>query len=190
MKKLLPSLILLVLLIGSVFIVQKYINQPDIPKLYSVPPFEFQSQRDVLFTNENFKNKISVVDFIFTNCPGICPLMSREMTRLYNDFKYNEHIQFVSFSVDPARDSLSVLKSYAKSWGANDQRWYFLRTEQETIQQLYEQGFKLGGELPFSHSTKFVLVDNNNMIRGYYTFDQEEELEQLKKDLTYLADDI
>ena len=190
MKKLIPSLILLVLLLGSVFIAQRYFITPDIPELYTVPDFEFQSQLGTTFSNKNFSEKISVADFIFTNCPGICPVMSREMYLLYDEFKDSEEIQFVSFSVDPARDSMEALTAYAESWGVNDQRWYFLRTDSTAIQTLYGEGFKLGGELPFSHSTKFVLIDNHNIIRGYYDFDDPEQIERLKEHISFLSDNI
>lgn len=190
MKRLIPSLILLVLLLGSVFFVQKYYNKPVVPELYTVPAFEFPSQQGVSFSNKNFNNKISVVDFIFTNCPGICPLMTKQMADFYNEYSDQKNIQFVSFSVDPARDSLEALKSYADKWHVNDNRWYFLRTEKERIQDLYQNGFKLGGELPYGHSGVFVLVDNKGMIRGYYTYNDDKELKLLKDDISVLLDDI
>ena len=190
MKKVIPSIVLLILLISTVFVAKKYLYNPNIPKLYAVPDFEFLSQRDVQFSNKNFSNKISVANFIFTQCPGICPVMSREMSVLYDEFSTYENIQFVSFSVDATNDSLYALKSYAESWGVSDDRWHFLRTEQETIQTLYEQGFKLGGELPYGHSIKFVLIDNNNMIRGYYSYDDPDQMALLKENLSFLSGDI
>jgi len=190
MKKILPSLILLALLLGSVYFAQRYFNQPDIPELYSIPDFEFLSHQGTVFSNQNFSNKISVASFIFTNCPGICPVMSREMFVLYDEFSSSDEIQFISFSVDPARDSLQALKDYAENWGVEDERWHFLKTENETIQTLYEQGFKLGGDLPYSHSTKFVLIDNNNLIRGYYNFDEEEDMKLLRDHISALSADI
>jgi protein SCO1 len=190
MKRILPSLILLALLIGGVFFAKKYFITPDIPELYIVPDFSYQTQQGHTFSNKNFSDKITVADFIFTNCPGICPVMSNEMFKLYQDYEGSDQVQFVSFSIDPARDSIEALKQYAEAWGISDQNWYFLRTDTSTIGTFYEQGFKLGGELPFSHSTKFVLIDNKNYIRGYYDFDDPEQIEQLKENISVLTDDI
>ncbi|MCB0281893.1 MAG: SCO family protein [Calditrichae bacterium] len=190
MKKLIPALILLVLMISAVFIAQSYLNRKEIPKLYSVPDFSFETYKGEAFNNSNFSNKISVVDFIFTNCPGLCPAMSRKLASLYDDYSGEDKIQFVSFSVDPARDSVQALQDYADRWGVNDQRWQFIRTDKQGIDSLYENGFKLGGELPHGHSASLVLVDNNGVIRGYYNYDDDAAIEQMKKDLETLAGNI
>jgi len=188
MKRLIPALILLVLLIGAVFFAQWRLNQPNIPELYTVPDFEFKSHLGDNFSNADFNAKISVANFIFTNCPGICPVMSREMAAIYEQYEGDEDVQFVSFSVDPARDSLEALIEYAERWNVTDQRWKFLRTEKEAIEALYEGGFKLGGELPRGHSGAFVLVDQNGIIRGYYNYNEEESLVLLNDHLKILKD--
>jgi protein SCO1 len=190
LKRLLPSFILLILLLGTLFFAQKYLNKPELPKLFTVPEFEFLSQQGTVFSNRDFSSKISVVDFIFTNCPGICPVMTNKMAALYEEYADEQTVQFVSFSVDPERDSLQALINYAQKWHVNDSRWYFLRTEKPEIQTLYEAGFKLGGELPYGHSGVFVLVDQNGIIRGYYSFDNEDELELLRRDITLLTDEM
>ncbi len=190
MKKLIPSLVLLILLVTTVYFAQKYFNKPFIPELYTVPEFQFESQLGSNFSNKNFSDKISVANFIFTNCPGICPVMSREMAVFYEEFRGSENIQFISFSVDSERDSMQALKDYAQNWGVSDNRWLFLRTQQEVIQDLYKQGFKLGGELPYGHSTKFVLIDNKNTIRGYFSYDDPDQMLQLKDYLVTLSDEI
>ena len=71
------------------------------------------------------KGKIWVADFIFTNCPTICPAMTQEMARLQSEFAADP-VYFVSFSVDPERDTAEVLTRYAKAYGADDRRWHFL----------------------------------------------------------------
>ncbi len=114
--------------------------------------------------------------------------MSREMAEIYEEYQDVEKVQFVSFSVDPERDSLDALISYAEKWGVTDQRWQFFRTEKESIKTLYRDGFKLGGELPFGHSGAFVLIDENGVIRSYYNYDDEESLELLKSHLNILKD--
>ena len=190
LKRLIPSIILLGLLLISVYFAQKYYNKPEIPELYSVPVFEFASQQGGTFSNKNFDNKITVVDFIFTNCPGICPLMGRTMSGLYDEYSDEENVQFVSFSVDPDRDSLDVLKRYAQKWNVTDNRWHFLRTQKDKIQNLYEKGFKLGGELPYGHSGSFVLVDQKGVIRGYFGYSDEDAINTLREDISVLLDEI
>lgn len=190
LKRLIPSIILLGLLLISVYFAQKYYNKPEIPELYSVPAFEFASQQGGTFSNKNFDDKITVVDFIFTNCPGICPLMGRTMSGLYDEYSDEENVQFVSFSVDPDRDSLDVLKRYAQKWNVTDNRWHFLRTQKDKIQNLYEKGFKLGGELPYGHSGSFVLVDQKGVIRGYFGYSDEDAINTLREDISALLDEI
>ncbi len=186
MKRFIPALLLLLLLLSAVFFAQWRLNQKNIPKLFPVPDFKFKTHFGDTFTNENFEGHISVANFIFTSCPGICPVMSRKMSVIYEQYSDEDNLQFVSFSVDPARDSLQALINYAEIWGANDQRWKFLRTEKDSIQTLYEHGFKLGGELPHGHSGAFVLVDENGVIRGYYNYEEEESLKLLTNHINML----
>jgi protein SCO1/2 len=113
--------------------------------------------------------------------------MSRKMASIYEDFSGYDKIQFISFSVDPERDSLQALQDYADRWGVTDQRWQFIRTEKEAINQLYGSGFKLGGELPYGHSASLVLVDNTGMIRGYYNYDDDKAIARMEDDMKTLA---
>jgi protein SCO1 len=189
-NKLIPALILLILLISAVFIAQWQLNKTNIPELYKVPEFEFTSQLGDAFSNKDFENKISVANFIFTNCPGICPIMGRKMAALYEEFSDEPNIQFISFSVDPDRDSLQALVEYAQRWDVNDNRWLFLRTEKGAIDSLYENGFKLGGELPRGHSGAFVLIDQKGFIRGYYKYDDEESIDALRNHMMMLVDEL
>ena len=91
------------------------------------------------------------------------------MERLYHLFKDSDKIQFVSVSVDPARDTMEVLQQYAKDHGVTDGRWKFLSGEISDVITLSENSFMLAAEnLPMGHSTKFVLVDRGGQIRGFY----------------------
>jgi len=159
----------LVLLVGAFFVIKEgQQSQSKLSILYDLPVFEYTERDGSPFGRDEFFNKITIVDFIFTNCPGPCPMMSARMKDLYLLYSRTEKIQFVSISVDPNRDSLSVLQEYAERFGVNDNRWLFLRSPMDDVIDLYENGFKLGGMLPADHSTKFILVDNNATIRGYY----------------------
>jgi len=163
----LASLIILVTIALSV--IQKgHKSQGALPVLYELPDFTFTERQGTPFSKDDLKGKISIVDFIFTNCPGPCPFMSSKMAELYQIYSNSNKVQFVSISVDPNRDSLKVLMEYADRFDVSDQRWVFLRSSMIKVINLYENGFKLGGILPVDHSTKFILVDQTATIRGYY----------------------
>lgn len=183
------ALISVVILVLIAFLVlrQAERQRAQLPKLYEVPAFEFTERSGEPFGLDDMKGKINVVDFIFTRCPGPCPLMSSHMSRLYDIYRDYDQVQFVSFTVDPEYDSLAVLREYAKEYGVTDDRWVFVRAEKPEIKTLYEQGFKLGGELPHNHSTKFVLVDQEGMIRGYYSTEDDVSLNILQSHLKELA---
>ena len=100
--------------------------------------------------------------------------MNSKVAELYKKYSTTELVRFVSISVDPDRDSLTVLRKYARRFGAVDDRWLFLRGEINQVQELTEKGFLLAGELPNFHSTKLVLVNPSGFITGYYNcYDQE-----------------
>lgn len=141
----------------------------NLPVLYPVPDFELYQAENVTFSKSDLLNKVSVVDFVFTNCQGPCPTMAVKMKRLYDNFEDADDVQLVSISVDPKRDSFQALKAYGESLGVNDDRWIFLRDEIEEVAQLCEGGFKLAADsLPMGHTVMFVLIDQQGNIRGYY----------------------
>lgn len=178
----------IVLVAIALSVIQKgHESQGTLPVLYELPDFTFTERQGVLFGKNDFLGKISIVDFIFTNCPGPCPFMSSKMAELYQAYSNTNKVQFVSISVDPNRDSLNVLKKYANRFGVNDERWVFLRAPMLEVINLYENGFKLGGILPVDHSTKFILVDQNATIRGYYDCYDQISMKILKTHIRELA---
>ena len=179
---------MIVLVAVALTVIQKgQESQSALPVLYELPNFSFTERQGVPFGRDDLIGKISIVDFIFTNCPGPCPFMSAKMTDLYQIYSNTDKVQFVSISVDPNRDSLNVLKEYAERFGVTDNRWVFLRGPMLDVIDLYENGFKLGGILPVDHSTKFVLVDQNATIRGYYDCYDEISMKILKTHIRELA---
>lgn len=143
--------------------------QKPLPKLGPVPPFEFTEKSGQHFGLDQLKGKVSVVNFIFTNCEGPCPMMSSKMALLRNEFQNEGRVQFVSISVDPERDTLEALKEYAGRYQAEEGPWFFLRGPLDGVSNLLLNGFRLSSEeLPVMHSTRFVLVDLDGEIRGYH----------------------
>ena len=154
----------------------------------SVPDFRLTTQQGKPLTLSDMKGKIWVADFIFTQCPTICPAMTQEMARLQSEF-VAEPVYFVSFSVDPERDTSSVLSRYAQAYGADERRWHFLTGDKAAIYALAKDGFSLaaghnGTEL--LHSTRFVLVGSDGNIYGSYDSRSTPALLRLRRDLKAL----
>lgn len=182
--------IVLVLGITATFVIieARSSRSHDLPVLGAVPEFQLVERSGLSFGSEKLQGKISVVDFFFTSCQGPCPVMSGNMADLYKAFAGSDKVQFVSISVDPARDRLQALQEYARRQGVTDNRWVFLRGNIDTIRWLSEEGFMLAAEdLPAMHSTKFALVDNRGQIRGYYSGTDKASMHVLKTHIRDLA---
>ena len=149
-----------------------------------VPEFSLVSHEGETFTRDSLLNKISVLDFIFTSCPGPCPIMSNNMSKLYKQYKLHPDLQFLSITVDPEYDSQDVLKIYAEANGVYDKRWKFLRTDMEKVKKLNSDGFLfMSDNLPVGHSVKFVLIDGEGNIRQYYNGTDEASISILRNHL-------
>ena len=154
----------------------------------SVPDFSLTNQQGEPLGSSDMAGKIWVADFIFTNCPTICPAMTQEMARLQSEF-VADPVYFVSFSVDPERDTPRVLSRYAAAYGADDRRWYFLTGDKTKIYQLAEQGFSLaaghnGTEI--LHSPRFVLIKPDGTIHDSYDSRSGPAMLRLRRDVKAL----
>lgn len=173
--------------VAAVVIGQAKKSQANLPEYGEVPQFQFVNQDGEPFGLEDMKGKVTVLDFIFTNCPGPCPIMTSKMEELYHHYDNAEQVQFVSISVDPARDTLQALQAYAARHNVDDDRWNFLRAPIDEVRTLSVEGFMLGGDFPMGHSTKFVLIDPQGEIRGYYRSMEDASLNALKTHIEALA---
>lgn len=148
--------------------------QSDLPRLFQVPPATLVAETGQPVNLASMKGKVTVYDFIFTNCAGTCPMMTGNMRKLTSQIDRKAPVRFVSISVDPDRDTPSALQAYAKRV-RNDDRWVFLTGKKEDIIRLSEEGFKLaagGGPKtqadPLLHSSRFAVADADGVIREYY----------------------
>ena len=125
-------------------------SREEIPVWGQLHDFSFTNAVDEQpFGYQQMLGKINVVDFIFTNCPGACPIMAVNMEDLYESYKGTDKVQFVSVSVDPGRDSVEALRQYAEDRGVTDSRWIFLRAPIDDVKALCEGQFMLAAdELP------------------------------------------
>jgi protein SCO1 len=167
------------------------LRQRSISSYGAVPEFELVNQDGKNFGLRDLRGKVWIADFIYTTCPGPCPMISNRMAELQEPLK-NTDVHLVSFSVDPARDNPQVLRGYAEKLGAEPGRWDFLTGPQSTIYNLSRNGFKLavsdGREekgLPV-HSTRMILVDRHGAIRGYYDAVDADAVTKLVADTTHL----
>ncbi|PKK83128.1 MAG: hypothetical protein CVT49_09980 [candidate division Zixibacteria bacterium HGW-Zixibacteria-1] len=190
----LPKLVVLIVaaLIILTIMALLVINQADhsrseLPILGQVPDFEFTERGGEPFGLENMKGKISVVDFMFSNCKTKCPIMVVNMGELYGYYKGIDRVQIVSITVDPERDTLETLNRYAEEHGVTDNRWVFLWAPVEEVINLSENGFMLAAEgLPMGHTTKFVVVDQLGRIRSYHDGMDETSIDNIKTDISKL----
>ncbi|GEO09631.1 SCO family protein [Segetibacter aerophilus] len=150
----------------------------------------------------DIQNKVIVADFFFTRCPSICPYMTKNMARLQQSFSHNNKngrkvidssiVRFVSFSIDPQRDSVGALRRYADKFGVDHDNWWMLTGNRKTIYDFALNELKLGlvdGEgvdTSFIHSQKFVLLDKDYVVRGYYNGLDTTSLSTLAKDIGLL----
>lgn len=181
--------LLVIALAGAYMIQQSNSNRMVLPVLGQVPEFSFTAAHTGQpFSRDDLYGKITVMDFIFTRCPGVCPVMADKMGDLYRRFDRHDEVQFVSVTVDPDYDSLPVLLEYADAQGVTDDRWVFLRGPIDEVVALAEGGLMLPmGELPAGHSSKFVLIDSKGQIRGYYNSQDDEGPLELQHHLRALS---
>jgi len=166
-------------------------SRSRIPVLGRVPQFEFTAHDGLPFGREQMMGRLSVVDFIFTSCPGVCPIMASKMSGLYRLYAGSNKVQFVSISVDPERDSIAALQAYAHNQGVTDCRWLFLRAPLEQVVSLSENGFMLAADdLPGGHATAFVLVDHLARIRSYHDGLNDADSTALKGHIRQLAREL
>lgn len=169
-----------------------------IPVISEVPDFTLIGHDGKPVGRSHLLGRVWVADFIFTRCAGPCPAMTTRMSQLAGQFKNDRSVQLVTITVDPERDTPAALAEYAGLMKADTTRWWFLTGAKEAIWTLSREGFKLGAgenpkgtpefdKMPFFHSTRFVLVDQQARIRGYYDGVDPKALTRLLDDARALA---
>lgn len=161
----------------------------------TIPSFSFYNQDSVLITSDTFKDKVYVADFFFTSCSTICPVMHRNMKTLFDAYKSNPEVMFLSHTIDFKYDKPSILKKYAQKLGVDDGKWQFVWGTKDRIYAIAEQDYLVAvGEDSserdgYIHQGWLVLIDKEKRIRGAYDGTKTEQTEQLKKDIAILLDE-
>ena len=172
---------------------ERYVDDNQDTVYHSIADFAFVNQVGDTIRKEDMVGKIYVADFFFTTCPTICPVMKKEMLRVYEQFKGEPNFRILSHSIDPTHDTQAVLKDYAEKLGVPDAAtWNFLTGDQEKIFEIGQTSYltttmaddmEPGG---FLHSGAFLLVDQQGRIRGVYDGTKTEQVDRLLADIPKL----
>ena len=181
------SYIIVAITLFGTYMMKDSKNDYQLPKLGSIPSFEFTDSDGNLISQEELSGKVWVADFIFTTCTMACPVMTGNMNLIHKAFKNNDKVRIVSISVYPEYDTPEILKEYASRYNANTNRWQFLTGPEENVKLVIKNGFKMGDyEDIIFHSEKFALVDQNGNIRGYYIGMKTDDFKSFIKDIRSL----
>jgi cytochrome oxidase Cu insertion factor (SCO1/SenC/PrrC family) len=160
-----------------------------------VPQFSLVERSGKATTLADLRGSIWIADFIYTTCQDTCPMQTAAMAQLQEQWKDRAGLKLVSFSVDPEKDTTEVLSRYADRYKADAERWLFLTGAKEEISLLVQEGFRLSAvalssdgnkDSVIMHSPRFVLIDKQAQIRGYYDSRDPQALQRLKNDLATL----
>lgn len=140
-------------------------------KIGPAPKFELTDQNNAKISNETYKGKVYVVEFFFSTCPSICPIMNRNMVDIQNEFFGNPNFGIASISINPEYDTSKVLQEHAQKIGVKSSNWHLLTGDKDYIYSIANKGFNLYvGEnknisAGFEHSGLFALIDKQGTIR-------------------------
>jgi protein SCO1/2 len=141
-------------------------------KKRTVPSFEFINQDSILVSNQDYLGKVFVVDFFFTRCPSICPVMTKNLVEIQKRFEQNDDFAVASFSITPQFDTPEVLREYVEKYNIDTEGWNLMTGDRDGIYELANSGFNIfaaevadspGG---FEHSGLFALVDKEGYLRS------------------------
>jgi len=159
---------------------------------HKVLDFNLINQNGKTITQLDYEGKIYVADFFFTRCMTICPVMTNNMGVLQQEFLNSDDVKFLSHSVTPVIDSVSVLKAYAEAKGVIDSKWNITTGPKKHIYELARKSYFAvldegdGGLQDFIHTENFVLVDKKKQIRGFYDGTDDEDIKRLISDIKLL----
>ena len=180
-------LTLTALIILTVIFANRDIGVRPVPELHKVGNFTLTDSNQNLFRFDQLKGKIVVVDFIFTTCQGVCPLMTQNLKKIYEQFRNKTDVAFLSITVNPEYDTPAVLAKYSERLNINPNQWVFLTGPRDVIQTIAVNEFKIGSvDEPVFHSAYFVLVDKQGVARGYYEGSEAAQIQKLVVDIKRL----
>lgn len=164
--------------------------------LHKIPLFDFMDQNDEHVTSSQLNRKIYLANFFFTSCKSICPKMTRNIKTVYEHFKGNDHVAFLSFSVMPETDSTLRLKQFAEQNGITGDQWHLLTGNASAIYTLARKGYFIEeanglskDSTEFLHTENIVLIDGDAHIRGLYNGTLSLDVQRMIKDIEILLEE-
>jgi len=167
-------------------------NKVNKEQSHFVSDFELINQNGDTITNKDYENKIYVVDFFFTRCGSICPIMTNNMKKIQDKFLENDNLMLLSISVTPNIDNVETLKKYAKSKGVINSKWNIATGNKKHIYELARKSYFAvlkkgdGGLQDFIHTPNFILIDKKKQIRGIYDGTDDKEIKRVINDIKTL----
>jgi protein SCO1/2 len=158
----------------------------------TIPDFSFLNQDSVEINNDTFKNKVYVADFFFTSCPSICPVMHRNLKAVYEKFKDNQEVMFLSHTIDYKYDTPHVLKKYAAKLGVDDKKWQFAYGTRDEVYTIAEKSYLTAVQEDstekgmYVHQGWLVLIDKDRRMRAVYDGTDPKSVEKLNEDIPVL----
>lgn len=170
------------LVFGFTYPIYRSLNRilpPELPIISQVPEFELISENGQRFGSKDLRGRVYLANFVFARCPSVCPKMLGELEKIQKRVRgTGKKVAIVTFTVDPEHDNETALFNLARKHKANPFTWTFLTgSDKEAMFKLYRDGFKVGVEqnpknmFDIAHSEKIVLVDGENRVRGFYSFE-------------------
>ncbi len=159
---------------------------------HTIAPFQFVDQDSALITNNTFSNQIYVADFFFTSCRSICPIMKKEMLRVYEATADMPDVKILSHTIDPEYDTVALLHDFAERLGVTSDRWHFVTGVKDSIYKIAQTSYFATAMEDksepdgFIHSGAFLLIDRKQRIRGKYDGTRPEEVNKLIVDIKKL----
>lgn len=177
------------------FVESNFAKLPVYNRAHSLGNYHFINQNGMTKDTTAWSGKIVLVNFFFTHCPVVCPRMMSNLVKVHERYQSDTSLLFTSFTVDPERDSVSQLHSYAAQRKISYENWDLLTGNKKEIYALARNGFMVvatdgdGGADDFIHSDKVVLLDKKKNIRGYYDGTNSNDIDQLIKDIKKLENE-
>ena len=165
---------------------------PKEEQTHRIPAFAFVNQNGDTVRQADFKGKVYVANFFFTACPSTCPPMMENLTRVQKRFQDTGQLAILSHTVDPKHDTVEALHAYAQEYGVREDQWDLVTGSKASLYTMARNAYDVasleGGDglAGFVHSSKLILVDRQQRIRGYYDGTEKQAVNELMKDIAFL----
>lgn len=168
--------------------------KPVIPPIGTVKEFSFTNQDGVKVTEKDMANKVTVVEFFFTTCKGICPRMNKNLRTIYDQFKTENDFLILSHTCDPAVDTVAQLKKYADSMAVDTKKWMFLTGSKDSLYHMARHSYKIDDpkndlnsiEDDFLHTQFMAIVNKKGDIVKIYDGLKKDEIKEMKSEIENL----